>query len=71
MGVKVGGFNAYTTSDVLTGAAFFIRAFEVLVGTIIDRHYNNGQAGAVEIAKIGKFAENVYFGKASGLMDRW
>lgn len=71
MGVKVGGFNAYTTSDVLTGSGLSSSAaFEVLVGTIIDRHYNNGQAGAVEIAKIGKFAENVYFGKASGLMDQ-
>ena len=71
MGVEIGGFNAYTTSDVLSGSGLSSSAaFENLIGTIIDRHYNNGAAGAIEIAKIGQFAENVYFGKASGLMDQ-
>lgn len=70
-GVEVCGFDAYTTSDVLSGSGLSSSAaFEVLVGTIIDRHYNNGKAGAVEIAKIGQYAENVYFGKKSGLMDQ-
>ena len=45
-------------------------AFEVLIGTIIDQHDNEGKAGAVEIAKIGQYAENRYFGKKSGLMDQ-
>lgn len=71
MGVEIGGFDAYTTSDVLSGSGLSSSAsFEVLVGTIIDKHYNAGKAGAVEIAKIGQYAENVYFGKASGLMDQ-
>jgi len=71
MGMKIGGFDAYTTSDVLSGSGLSSSAaFEVLVGTIIDKHYNQGKAGAVEIAKIGQFAENVYFEKASGLMDQ-
>lgn len=70
-GVEVCGFDAYTTSSVLSGSGLSSSAaFEVLVGTIIDRHYNNGKAGAVEIAKIGQYAENVYFGKKSGLMDQ-
>ena len=70
-GVEVCGFDAYTTSDVLSGSGLSSSAaFEVLIGTIIDRHYNNGKAGAVEIAKIGQYAENVYFGKKSGLMDQ-
>lgn len=70
-GVKIGGFDAYTTSDVLSGSGLSSSAaFEVLIGTIIDNHYNNGNAGAVEIAKIGQYAENVYFGKGSGLMDQ-
>lgn len=70
-GVEVCGFDAYTTSSVLSGSGLSSSAaFEVLVGTIIDRHYNNGRAGAVEIAKIGQYAENVYFGKKSGLMDQ-
>ncbi len=71
MGVNVGGFDAYATSDVLSGSGLSSSAaFEVLIGTIIDKHYNGGAAGAVEIAKIGQYAENVYFGKGSGLMDQ-
>ena len=71
MGVEIAGFCAYTTSDVLAGSGLSSSAaFENLVGTIIDRRFNKGSAGAVEIAKIGQFAENVYFGKASGLMDQ-
>ena len=70
-GVKIGGFDAYTTSDVLSGSGLSSSAaFEVLIGTIIDNYYNGGEAGAVEIAKTGQYAENVYFGKASGLMDQ-
>ncbi len=72
MGIQIGGFDAYTTSDVLIGSGLSSSAaFEVLIGTIIDsHHYNEGKAGAVEIAKIGQYAENVYFGKKSGLMDQ-
>lgn len=71
MGVCIGGFDAYTTSDVLSGSGISSSAaFETLVGTIIDSYYNDSKAGAVEIAKIGLFAENVYFGKKSGLMDQ-
>ncbi len=71
IGVKIGGFDAYTTSDVLSGSGLSSSAaFENLIGTIIDKHYNNGAAGAVEIAKIGQYAENEYFGKSSGLMDQ-
>lgn len=70
-GAKPGGFDAYTTSDVLSGSGLSSSAaFENLLGTIIDVHYNGGKAGAVEIAKIGQYAENVYFGKKSGLMDQ-
>lgn len=71
LGIKTGGFDAYTTSDVLSGSGLSSSAaFENLIGTIIDNHYNEGKLGAVEIAKIGQYAENVYFGKASGLMDQ-
>ncbi|MBQ8515604.1 MAG: galactokinase [Ruminococcus sp.] len=71
MGASIGGFDAYTTSDVLSGSGISSSAaFEVLIGTVIDQHYLSGRAGAVEIAKIGQYAENVYFGKKSGLMDQ-
>ena len=70
-GMKIGGFDAYTTSDVLSGSGLSSSAaFEVIIGTILDKHYNDGKAGAVEIAKMGQTAENVYFGKKSGLMDQ-
>lgn len=70
MGVEVGGFDAYTTSDILSGGSSSLAAFEVLIGTIIDQYYNGGRAGAVETAKIGQYAENAYFGKAGGLMEQ-
>lgn len=71
LGAKIGGFDACTTSDVLSGSGISSSAaFEVLIGTIMDKYYMNGRIGAVEIAKIGQFAENVYFGKKSGLMDQ-
>lgn len=71
MGVQVGGFDVYSTSDVLAGSGISSSAaFETLIGTIIDSYYNEGKAGAVEIAKIGQYAENVYFGKKCGLMDQ-
>lgn len=71
MGVKLGGFDAYSVSDVLSGSGLSSSAaFETLVGTIIDVQYNDGKAGEIEIAKIGQYAENVYFGKGSGLLDQ-
>ena len=71
MGVEIEGFDAYTVSDVLSGSGLSSSAaFETLVGSVIDSYYNGGRAGAVEIAKIGQYAENVYFGKGSGLLDQ-
>ena len=71
MGAKVLGFDLYTTSEVICGSGISSSAaFETLLGTIIDSYYNQSKAGAVEIAKIGQYAENVYFGKKSGLMDQ-
>ena len=71
LGAEVGGFDIYCTSDVLSGSGISSSAaFEILIGTIVDTYYNENRAGAVEIAKIGQYAENVYFGKKSGLMDQ-
>lgn len=70
-GLKVGGFEAYVTSDVLVGAGMSSSAaFESLIGTILSYLYNEGTVSAVDIAKIGQFAENRYFGKPCGLMDQ-
>lgn len=70
-GYQIGGFEAYVTSDVLMGAGMSSSAaFESLIGTIFSGLYNEGQISSVEIAKIGQYAENVYFGKPCGLMDQ-
>lgn len=70
-GYAVGGFHAYVTSDVLMGAGMSSSAaFESLVGTILSGLYNEGRVPSVEIAQIGQYAENVYFGKPCGLMDQ-
>lgn len=68
---KTGGFDAYTTSDVLKGSGLSSSAaFEVAIGAILSHMYNEGNVSAVEIAQIGQYAENVYFGKPCGLMDQ-
>ena len=70
-GYEIGGFDAYTTSDVLVGAGISSSAaFETLVGTVISGLFNDMKADPVEIAKVGQYAENVYFGKPCGLMDQ-
>ncbi|MBR2304018.1 MAG: galactokinase [Ruminococcus sp.] len=70
-GHKIGGFNAYTTSNVLKGSGLSSSAaFEVLIGTILNGLYNEQAISAVEVAQLSQYAENVYFGKPSGLMDQ-
>lgn len=70
-GHKIGGFQAYITSDVLIGAGLSSSAaYETLIGTIISGLYNDMKVSAIEIAIIGQYAENVYFGKPCGLMDQ-
>ena len=70
-GFRIGGFQAYVTSDVLIGAGLSSSAaFEVLIGTILSGLYNDMQVSPIEIAIISQYAENVYFGKPCGLMDQ-
>lgn len=70
-GGKIDGFDAYTMSDVLKGSGLSSSAaFEVLMGAIFNHLYNGGKIPQTEEAKIGRFAENQYFGKPSGLMDQ-
>ena len=71
LGYNVGGFKAFITSDVLMGAGLSSSAaFESIIGTIIDGLYNDMKIDMVTIAKVGQYAENVYFGKPCGLMDQ-
>lgn len=70
-GYKIGGFQAYIISDVLIGAGLSSSAaFETIIGAIESGLYNDMAISDVEIARIGQYAENVYFGKPCGLMDQ-
>ena len=70
-GCEIEGFNAYTTSNVLKGSGLSSSAaFEVLVANIINSLFYEGKCDAVRLAQIGQYAENVYFGKPSGLLDQ-
>lgn len=70
-GYKLSGFNAYTESNVMKGSGLSSSAaFEVLIGTIVSDLFADNEVDAVEIAKIGQYAENVFYNKPSGLMDQ-
>ena len=70
MGHAVRGFDAFVTSRVLPGSGLSSSAaIEVLLGTVINSLDNCGLS-AIEIAQIGQYAENDYFGKPCGLMDQ-
>ncbi len=71
LGCEVKGFDAYVTSTVLPGSGLSSSAaYEVLIGTILNHLFFDGRISQPEIAQIGQYAENVYFGKPCGLMDQ-
>ena len=71
LGCKVEGFDAYCESTVLPGSGLSSSAaYEVLIGTIINALFFDGKVSQPEIAQIGQYAENVFFGKPCGLMDQ-
>lgn len=71
LGYNLKGFDAYTSSNVLKGSGLSSSAaFEVLIGNIMNGLFADNKVNAIEIAKIGQYAENVYFGKPCGLMDQ-
>ncbi len=70
-GVKIGGWQANVESNVLVGSGLSSSAsVEVLIAEIFNNLYNNDAFSPLEIAKISQYAENVYFGKPSGLLDQ-
>jgi galactokinase len=70
-GYRVGGFDAYLISDVLNGSGLSSSAsFEVWVAQALNILFCDGAVDFMEIAKIGQYAENVYYGKPSGLQDQ-
>ena len=71
LGCEVKGFDAYCESTVLPGSGLSSSAaYEVLIGTILNHLFFDSRISAPEIAMIGQYAENVFFGKPCGLMDQ-
>ena len=70
-GHAVGGYDAYSCTEVLKGSGLSSSAaFEVMIGNILNHLYNDGKVDNKEIAKYAQYSENVYFGKPCGLMDQ-
>ncbi|MDD4681121.1 MAG: galactokinase family protein, partial [Clostridia bacterium] len=71
LGHSIGGFHAYINSSVARGSGLSSSAsIEVLLAAILNALYNNNSLEPALLARIGQYAENVYFGKPSGLMDQ-
>lgn len=70
-GYRIGGFHAYVSSNVLPASGLSSSAsFEVLICQILNTFYNNGEMDAVMMSRIGKYAENLYWNKPSGMLDQ-
>ena len=70
-GFKTAGFDAYVSTNVIAAAGVSSSAsFEMLVCTIINYFFNDNKMTYTDYAKIGQYAENVYWDKASGMMDQ-
>ncbi|HBV81268.1 MAG: galactokinase [Lachnospiraceae bacterium] len=70
-GFQVRGFDAYVSTNVIAAAGVSSSAsFEMLVCTIVNHFFNDGAMSCADYAKIGKYSENVYWNKASGMMDQ-
>ena len=69
-GKAIGGFDAYTASDVLRGSGLSSSAaFEIGMACIWNGEYACG-LDAQALAGICQYAENTYFGKPSGQLDQ-
>ena len=70
-GLRNRGLDVYMTSTVPKGSGLSSSAaYEVLMGTMLNELFWEGRCTPVELAQIGQYAENVFFGKPCGLMDQ-
>ena len=69
--LRSSGLDVYMTSTVPKGSGLSSSAaYEVLIGTMLNELFWAGHCTPVELAQIGQYAENVFFGKPCGLMDQ-
>ncbi len=70
-GFEISGFDAYMSSNVLSGSGLSSSAaYETIIGVMMNCFFCENKLSAIDIAKIGQYAENIYFGKPCGLMDQ-
>lgn len=70
-GYQIGGFRAYVSTQVISSAGVSSSAsFEMLVCAILNEFFNGGKIDYAHYARIGQYAENKFWDKASGLMDQ-
>ncbi len=70
-GFAIGGFDAFTTSNVISAAGVSSSAsFEMLICCILDYFFNGSKMTVTNYAHAGRYAENKYWKKASGLLDQ-
>ncbi len=70
-GHRAGGMHICMSSDVLGGSGLSSSAsLEMLIGTVLNAFYNDGQLDTLTLAQVGQYAENVYWNKPSGLLDQ-
>ncbi len=70
LGKQVGGYDAYTTSDVLRGSGLSSSAaFEMAMGAMMNEEFHCDLT-PIQVARLGQYAENIYFGKPSGMLDQ-
>ena len=70
-GFETGGFDAYVSTNVIAAAGVSSSAsFEMLVCTIVNYLFNDGKMSVSDYARIGQYSENVFWNKASGMMDQ-
>jgi galactokinase len=70
-GHEIEGFDAYITTNVISAAGVSSSAsYEMLLCSMVNTLFNQGRLNAVDYAHIGKYSENVYWAKSSGLLDQ-
>ena len=70
-GYKVGGFNAVVSTQVISSAGVSSSAsFEMLLCAVVNHLFNGDAIDVATYALVGQYAENVWWEKASGLMDQ-
>ena len=70
-GYRIGGFDAVVTSTVAGGSGLSSSAaLEVMLTGALDALYNRFDMPYVLRAQISQRAENIWFGKPSGLLDQ-